>query len=168
MTMARTLNYSKIGVVIIDNDPSKVTGLRNYLQIRFGKLLRISTFNTGASALADIDKNTDMVILENYLTGENGTDIRNSIKEKNHSIQVVRLGTKREVGDAVEIYNNGVQRTPSLHRAGRAFLDPVFRVVSYPARIISKEFRVNQFLGIIFTSILFLGILTALFLAFVI
>jgi DNA-binding NarL/FixJ family response regulator len=156
----------EIGLFIVDNDPSVSTSLRNFLELQFGDLLLISIFSSGAEALAAIDQKTEIIVLENYLTGETGTDIRHSIKRKNRLIQVLSLGTDREIVDAIEIYSTGYRRT-SLNEPGRrTFLSPVYKVLTYPARKLAKEFEVSEILAVVLTSIFFIGIVVSLWMAF--
>lgn len=156
----------EIGLFIIDNDPSIATALRNFLEVRFGDLLSISIFSSGAEALAAIDKKTEIVVLENYLTGETGTDIRNSIKKKNRLIQVLPLGIHHETADSIEAYSRGNGRSSLFQPGKRTVLTPVYKALTYPGRKLAREFEVNEILGIVLTSILFVGIVVGLGMAF--
>jgi DNA-binding NtrC family response regulator len=164
--MIRTGVRREIGLFIVDNDPSVSTTLRNFLEVRFGDLLTIAIFSSGAEALAAIDQKTEIIILENYLTGETGTDIRQSIKKKNRLIQVLSLGTDREIADAIEIYSTGQKRTILFEPGKRTFLTPVYKVLTYPGRKLAKEFEVSEILAVVVTSIFFIGIVVSLWMTF--
>lgn len=156
----------EIGLFIVDNDPSVSTTLRNFLELHFGDLLTISIFNSGAEALAAIDQKTEIIILENYLTGETGTDIRHSIKKKNRLIQVLSLGADREIIDAIEIYSTGKRRSMLFEPGKRTLLTPVYKALTYPGRKLAKEFEVSEVLAVVLTSIFFVGIVVSLWMTF--
>lgn len=101
------MNVVMLNLFIINNDPSIVTGIKNYLDKRFGETINILTFNTGKDALLELNQNTNLVILDNYMEGENGTDIRKQIKKENHKTQVIMLCSNEDLAVAIEIYKQG-------------------------------------------------------------
>lgn len=164
--MKAAISRRDIGLFIVDNDPSIATTLRNYLELRFGPLLTISIFSSGAEALAAIDQKTEIIVLENYLLGETGTDIRHSIKKKNRQIQVFASGVDQETADAIEAYSKDDKSRLPFRLDRRKLHAPILKALTYPGRKLAKEFEVNEILGIVVTSIFFIGIVVGLSMAF--
>jgi len=146
--MEDTIVKREIGLFIINNDTSISNALRNFLQIRFGELLTISIFSSGEEALAAIDQKTEIIVLENYLKGETDTAIRNSIKNKNRFIEVIRLGTNDEMTDVIESYTRGNTKSFHFKPGNRTMFTPVFKTFTYPGRKLAKEFNINEILAI--------------------
>jgi len=97
-----------LNLFIINNNPAIVIETKNYLEKRFGPTLNIFTFNTGVDALLALDPETNLVILDNYLEGENGTDIRKKVKSKNHKTQVIMQCPNDEMAIAIEVYRQAM------------------------------------------------------------
>lgn len=74
----RTLN-----LFIVDDNQLTVVALKHYIQNKFGKGIKISTFYDGESCIKEVNKNTDLVILDYFLGGKNGLEILKEIKEIN-------------------------------------------------------------------------------------
>lgn len=156
------IHSSKIKLFIVVNETAVSVNLRNFLKMRFGDSLNVKTFATGVDAVNAVDNETDIVILENYLSGENGNDIWNSIKKKNKNIHLIRLGTNSEISDSIENFQNKIPRRQSSINSTRNLLRPVYSIITYPGRKIAKAFSINEFLALIITSIIFIGIAVAL------
>lgn len=155
----------EIGLFIVHNDPAISTALRNFLEVRFGNLLTISIFSTGAEAVEAIDLKTEIIILENYLTGETGTGVRQSIKRKNRLIRVIPLGTDGEIAKEIEMYSKGNRKTLLSQHGNQTLMTPVYKALTYPGRQLAKEFNVSEILAIVLTSIVFIGIVVALWMS---
>ena len=72
-----------LNLFIVDDNQSMVVALKHYIQNKFGKGIKISTFYDGESCIKEVDKDTDLVILDYFLDGKNGLDVLKEIKEIN-------------------------------------------------------------------------------------
>ena len=61
-----------LNLFIVDDNRLMVSTLKQYLQNRFGMGINISTFNDGESCLKNVNKETNIVILDYYMPGQNG------------------------------------------------------------------------------------------------
>ena len=143
---------------IVDDNPLVVTGLRNYLNLKFGNNLTISTFSTGKSALEQLDKNTGIVILDYYLENENGNDVLKAIKEINPTTKVIMLSSNEDIGVAIESFRNGA--TDYVVKGAKAWdkiISDVYRIVTYPIHYIARELRISKLLAMILLSFIFVA-----------
>lgn len=147
-----------LNLFIVDDNPLVVTGLRNYLNQRFGTNITISTFTTGASALEQIDKNTGIVILDYYLENENGNDVLKSIKKINPKTEVIMLSSNEDIGVAIESFRNGA--TDYVVKGAKAWdkvISDVYKIITFPVRFIAKELKISKFLAMILLSFVFVA-----------
>lgn len=143
---------------IVDDNPLVVAGLKNYLNTRFGTNLIISTFNSGALALKQVDKNTSIVILDYYLENENGNEILKSIKEINPSTEVIMLSSNEDIGVAIESFRNGA--TDYVVKGAKAWdkiISDVYKIITYPIHFIARELKISKFLAMILLSFIFVA-----------
>jgi len=149
-----------INLFIVDDNQSMVSNLKQYLQSRFGNVLKISTFNDGKSCLKKVDDATDIVILDGYLNGESGLDVLKSIKEINDKTQVIMLSSNEDIAMAIDSFRMGakdyvVKGSPgSMKRVGRL----IGRILTGPIRIIVREFGVSKFVAIFLLTFVTMGI----------
>src|SRR6267143_2028228 len=101
------MNMQGLNLFIINDDKLMASGLKHYLERRFGKDLIISTFSTGESALKKINKDTHMVILDYFLENENGNDVLMSIKKTNPETEVIMLSSNEDMGVAIDSFRKG-------------------------------------------------------------
>lgn len=138
-----------LNLFIVDDNSLTLTSLRNYLNIRFGKDLNISTFLSGANALEKVDKNTGVVILDYYLEGENGNDILQSIKKINPKTEVIMFSSNEEMGVAIDSFRKGASDyVVKGDKAWRKISHIVLDIITYPVRILVQEFKVTKFVAI--------------------
>lgn len=154
------MNTQGLNLFIVDDNPLMVEGLRKYLDTKFGKELNISTFNSGKSALQNIDNNTGIVILDYYLNGENGNEVLKSIKEKNPKTEVIMLTSNDDIAVAIESFRKGAKDyVVKGEKAGRKLTKLIYDIISYPINVLMREFGVTKFVAIFLLTFVTMGII---------
>lgn len=148
-----------LNLFIIDDNSLVSTNLRNFLNTRFGKDLSISTFLTGASALKEINKDTDIVILDYDLGGENGNDVLKSIKSINSDTEVIMFTSNDEIATAIESFKNGasdyvIKGDKSLKK----IVSLINKIITYPINIMVREFGISKFVAIFLLTFVSVGV----------
>jgi DNA-binding NarL/FixJ family response regulator len=157
------MNTQGLNLFIIDDNQLMATGLRIYLNNRFGTNLNISTFNTGVSALKEVDTNTAIVILDYYLEGENGNDILKSIKKINPNTEVIMLSSNEDIAIAIDSFRNGAtDYVVKGEKAWKKVTSLVYGVITYPVRIMVREWGLNKYIAIFILTFVIMGVLAYL------
>lgn len=157
-----------LNLFIVDDNALTLTDLRNYLNIRFGKDLNISTFLSGAGALEKLDENTGVVILDYDLEGENGNDILQSIKKINPKTEVIMFSSNEEIGVAIDSFRKGASNYVVKGAGGwRKISKLVLDVITYPVRILVQEFRVTKFVAIFLVTFAVMAVVVGLTLKYI-
>lgn len=142
-----------LNLFIVDDNKSMVVALKHYIQNKFGNGIKISTFYDGESCIKEVDKNTDLVILDYFLDGKNGLDVLKEIKEINPKTEVVMLSSNNDIDLVIESLRNGatdyVAKGPSSWNRLTALIS---RIITAPLRIIVREFGVSKFMAIFFMT----------------
>lgn len=153
------MNSQVLNLFIIDDNPMVLTDLRNYLQQRFGNDLVISTFQTGTAALEQVDENTRIVILDYHLENEDGNEILKSIKIRNPKTEVIMFTSNVEVSVAIESFREGASNYIIKGKGGmKKITSHVRQIITYPIRILVKEFGIHKYLALFLLTFLSLGI----------
>ncbi len=153
------MNTQGLNLFIIDDNQLLLTGLRNYLHTRFGTHLNISTFSTGKSALNKVDKNTKIVILDYFLDGENGNDVLQSIKTINPQTEVIMLSSNEDIGVAIDAFRKGAADFVIKGEKDKKKISSlIYNILTYPIRIMVREFGISKFLAIFLMTFLTMGI----------
>jgi DNA-binding NtrC family response regulator len=103
------MKTQELNLFIVDDDKSMAMTLEHYLNELFGNKLNISTFYDGESCLANINSQTDVVILDYFLKGKNGNEILRSIKKLNPRIEVIMLSGNESLETAVMAFELGAK-----------------------------------------------------------
>jgi len=157
------MNTQGLNLFIIDDNQLMATGLKIYLNNRFGTNLNISTFNTGVSALKEVDKNTGIVILDYQLEGENGNDILKSIKRINPNTEVIMLSSNEDIATAIDSFRNGAtDYVVKGEKAWKKVTSLVYGVITYPVRIMVREWGLNKYIAIFLLTFVIMGIIAYL------
>lgn len=159
-----TTQSHKKNVFIVDNDPEVTLELKNLLEIRFRDMFDYFIFHTGAHAKDESDNRTDIVIINNYLTGENGTMVAESMKKRNPNLKIVMLTTNEEVVYDIEQICNQPEAPgviqPPVTRSNR-YLAIRDSKLMFPFRFIFyKEFRTKKYLLIFFVTFIIVGLIS--------
>ena len=156
-----------LNLFIVDDDSVSVKGIRSYLTSRFGTSLNISSFYTGESALKKIDKDTNIVILDYNLKGENGNEVLKAIKKINPQTEVIMLTSNENIGVAIDSFRKGATDYVLKGRnAQRNIAAIVYNILAFPVRMMVKEFNVSKLLAIFLVTFISMGIAVALYLNF--
>ncbi len=148
-----------INLFIVDDDKLVVSDLKIFLNYKFGSDLTISTFNDGESCLKQVDKNTDVVILDYFLNGQNGLEILKLIKDINPKTEVIMLSSNDDIALAIQTFRNGatdyvIKGQGSLKKIQKL----IYRVITEPIRIIIREFGVSKYMAIFFLTFAIMAI----------
>jgi len=158
-----------LNLYIVDDNLLMAAGLRNYLVTKFGSNLNISTFLTGASVLEKIDKHTNIVILDYFLENENGNDVLKSIKSINPATEVIMLSSNQDMGIAIDAFRKGAKDyVVKGEKSWLTLYSLVYSIITYPVRIMVKEFGVSKFLAIFLLTFLLTGLAVFIAMRFII
>ena len=148
-----------LNLLIIDDDPLVTSRLRNYLHKRFGVDLNITTYNRSADALKKIDKNTGIVILDTYLEGKSDDSVFKEIKRINPKTEVIMLTKHEDIGIAIDIYREGaIGFAVKGENSRKEISSIVYDLITYPIRILVKEFGISKYLAIFLLAFVSIGI----------
>lgn len=157
-----------LNLFIVDDNLLSLTSLRDYLDIRFGKDLNISTFLSGAKALEKVDKNTGIVILDYDLKGENGNVVLQSIKKINPKTEVIMFSSNEEIGVAIDSLRKGASNYVVKDDTGRRKISNlVLNIITYPVRILVQEFGVTKFVAIFILTFVIMAVVVYLALKYI-
>lgn len=162
------MSNQKLNLFIVDDNKLMVSGLRNYLTTKFGSDLNISTFFTGESVLNKVDQDTNIVILDYFLGDENGNEVLKSIKKINPKTEVIMLSSNEDIGVAIDSFRKGatdvvVKGNDSMKKISAL----VYGIITYPIRILVKEFGVSKFLAIFLLTFIIMGIVVFITLKYI-
>lgn len=148
-----------LNLFIVDDNALVLSTLRNYLNNRFGKDLNISTFLSGEKALKEVGKNTDIVILDYHLKNENGNEVLQSIKNINAKTEVIMLTSNEEVAVAIESFKIGASDYVIKGKSAlKSIALLVNDIITYPIRVMVREFGVSKFVAIFLLTFVSVGI----------
>ena len=148
-----------LNLFIVDDDPLMLTGLRNFLDNKFGANINISTFSTGDSVLKKVDKSTNIVILDYYLEGKNGNEVLKSIKNINPKTEVIMLSSNEDIVIAIEAFRKGAtDYVIKGEKAWNKISSLVYNIITYPIRVLVREFGISKYLAIFLLTFVIMGI----------
>jgi DNA-binding NtrC family response regulator len=158
-TKSKQMNPQGMNLFIVDDNKLMVTGLKQYLYNRFGKMLNISTFHTGESCLEKVDQNTNLVILDYFLDGKNGNDILKSIKLINPKTEVIILSSNEDIGTAIESFHQGAtDYVVKNDKAWKKIIPHVYRSITEPIRKLAREYGFSKFMAIFLFTFILMGL----------
>lgn len=153
------MSSQALNLFIVDDNPLQVTGLRNYLDMRFGAHLNISAFYSGESALKKVDDTTSIVILDYFLEGENGNEVLESIKKINPQTQVIMLSSNEDVAVAIESLQKGATDfVLKGENSWKRLTNIVYGIIMFPIRVLVREFGISKYLAIFLLAFISVGI----------
>lgn len=152
-----------LNLFIVDDNKSMVLALKQYIQSKFGKIIKISTFSSGESCIKEVDANTDLVILDYFLEGKNGLEVLKDIKDINPKTEVIMLSSNNDIDLVIDSIRNGaaeyVVKGPSSWKKITTFIN---HIITAPIRIIVREFRVSKYIAIFLMTFITMGIAVAI------
>jgi DNA-binding NtrC family response regulator len=159
------MNTPGMNLFIVDDNKLMVSGLKKYLNLRFGKSLNISTFYTGESCLEKVDQKTNLVILDYFLDGKNGNEILKMIKKINPKTEVIMLSNNEDVGTAIESFREGaIDYLIKNEQPWKKLIPHVYRAITEPIRRMAKEYGFSKFTIIFLATFILLGAVILFFL----
>ena len=145
---------------IIGGNQVITQNLDDYLKETFGTTLNISIFNNGENALKNIDSNTNIVIIDDFLPDLSGNDLLKSIKKINPKTEVIMLSSKEEIKLAIDAFRNGATDYIIIGSGAKnRIANDIKRIVFYPIRVLAQEFGISTFLAVFLLSFITVGIL---------
>lgn len=101
-------------VFIVEDNQMLLTALSVFLNERFGSSLSISTFATGEQAIDQIDRTTQIIILDYFLDtmekdAANGLEIMKRIKKRYPNVHVIMLSSQERYGLAMQTIQSGAE-----------------------------------------------------------
>lgn len=148
-----------LNLFIVNNNPSTVVDIHRYIDKNFKSVFSIFSFNTGKDALTALDRNTNLVILDQYLLGENGDEIRKFIRTSFPYTRVIMFASNNEMTSEIDRFiettkNNFAPRLSTWKKIAH----PIKRVVNYPVEILVNEFKVRKFVAIFIVAFVIVGL----------
>lgn len=161
------MKTQSLNLFIVDNSMSAIKELKEHLLNRFGEGIRIEAFNNSKSCLEKVDENTNIVVLNNHLKGENDIEVLQSIKEINPNTEVIVLSEEEDIAQAVDSYRAGAKGIVIRGSdSGRRVAKLITRIFTAPIRIIEKELGLSQRIAIFIMSFLTVGAIVLLYFIF--
>jgi DNA-binding NtrC family response regulator len=141
---------SGLHLFIIDNDIANAMRLQFYLNKRFKRDLVISLFNSGAAALSKMNSKTNIVIFDPEIKDESGNELLDVIKKDYPKTEVILLTSNEDIGLAIESFKKGASDVilKNQFSSWRKLSSGIYSIITYPVRIMVKEFGVSKFVAI--------------------
>lgn len=144
---------------IVEDNPLMAEGLRNFLEKKFGSELHISTFDNGENVLKAINSDTTIVLLDYDLKGERADQLLKAIKVINPKTEVIILSSNEDIGVAIDTFRKGAnQFVVKGKNAQETISYQIFKIITFPAQYLVKEFGVNKFLAYFLLTFASVGI----------
>lgn len=166
--MRNKMENDAMNLFIVDSDELMVNGLKQYLDNKFGNSLNISTFTTGESCLANVNRKTRFVVLAYFLNGRNGNEILKLIKKINPATEVIMLSSNDNIAVVIESFRNGANdfvlkgKNSQIKIAQR-----LINLTTYPVRYLVTEFGVSKYLAMFLLTLVTLGIVVFIAMKFI-
>ncbi len=146
-----------LNVFVLNDNTTIADKLKGYLERRFGEKITISLFSNSQSLFTKLDKNVDLVVLDDYLydavtnTGANISELVNKIKVMSDKTEVIVLSSEAGVEEKIRTMNIGANNEiiiPNKHGSWSKIHLTLYNIVSYPISFLMNEFKVTKFVSI--------------------
>lgn len=161
-------------VYLVDDDKMFLTSLKNSLQQKFGKLLRIYEFTKAEDCLVnmerakDEDEEPDVVILDYYLNddrdpdNQNGVKVLRELKNISNDTTVIMLSGEDRLQVAMDCVRNGayeyvVKSESAFVRIQHALKNVIDNIKS--AKKSNRYFKTNITLALIIIAIILIDVI---------
>ena len=149
-----------MNLFIVDDNKLVVSDLKNYLIQRFGLNLNISTFYDGESCLKNVDKDTNIVILDYDLNGKNGLEVLKEIKTKNPKTEVIMFSSNEDIATAIQSFRGGAKDYVVKGQGSwKKITKLVYTIITEPIRIIVREFKVSKYMAVFLLTFVIMGLI---------
>jgi DNA-binding NtrC family response regulator len=153
------METQKMNLFIVDDNLLVVADLKHYLGNRFGGDVNISTFENGEDCLAQVNKDTHIVILDYFMEGKNGVDVLKSIKTINPNTNVIMLSGNESMAVAIESFRAGAEDyVVKGIGARKKVTNLIYHIITEPIRIMIREFGISRYLSIFLLAFATMGI----------
>ena len=149
---------------IVEDDQENSLKLHEFLEKRFGTIYTIFTYTNAVQALAKVDENTSVIVLDYNYFGEEGTKIVNFIKNINNKTKVIILSNNEDIGATIDSYKIEDNAYLSKGKGIKKKLNTtIFKIIAYPANYLQERYSLSQafvytvFVFILFSLIIFIG-----------
>jgi response regulator RpfG family c-di-GMP phosphodiesterase len=138
-----------LNVFILNDNTTIADKLKQFLIRRFGNKLNISLFSTSENFFNQLNKNVDLVVLDDYLYDEvthSGADVTalvKKIKELNDKAEVIVLSSE---ADSPELGSHAI--IPNKRGAWSKVHLALYKIANYPISFLVNEFKVSKFVAI--------------------
>ena len=158
-----------LNLFIVEDNHFPTKSLSHYLRRKFGKKLKISTYFNDESALREVNKDTNIVILDYNKKNGNGIEVLESIKKINPATEVIMLSSNEEIEIAIDAYCKGaIDYVINDKTAWQKIGAIVAKIMMYPVHVLVKEFGVSKFVAIFLINFILVGIVSFVVLRFII
>jgi DNA-binding NarL/FixJ family response regulator len=103
------MEKQRLNLFIVANNALVGNGLRHYLQSRFGGSVRITNFYNSRTCLKKMDKSTQLVVLDYFLSGKSGLETLKCIKAINPDAEVIMHSSSEAVAACIEAFHKGLE-----------------------------------------------------------
>lgn len=164
----KTTRFGKKSLFIVDNDPEVTIDLKNLLETEFPDMFDYFLFHTGLSALDECNSRTDIVIINNFLTGENGTSVAEQMKKVNPNIHIVMLTSSQEIlMDLEEFCERPIETIKPPIKKRSTYEALKNSRILYPFQYLGREFRARKFVFIFIVTFILVGLTSFIFLRYI-
>ncbi|MDZ4752107.1 MAG: response regulator [Flavobacteriales bacterium] len=152
-----------INLFIVDDDQEVIVGLRRFLDQKFGNNINITEFNDGSIALRRVNQSTDIVVLDYQTEKRSEEHLIKEIKAINPKTQVIVLSTNENIGIAVDSYRNGANDVALVGVNAKSKISTmIYDVITFPIRLIVREFGVSKFVAIFLLTFITIGVIAVI------
>ena len=143
------MKSKQLNLFIVDDNELSVATLKIYLEERFDTSLKVSTYYTAASCLANISEDTDIVILDYFLDeNRDGLEVLQEIKKINPLTEVIMLSSNQDIAIAIDSFRMGAKDyVVKGHGSWKKITMLVEKIIRAPIRVLVKEFGVSTFMA---------------------
>ena len=149
-------------IFVVINNVSVLTDLYKYLREEFNQRFTILTFKTINETVPHLDKNPDIVVLDNALQNENISEFQELIENKNPQVRVLMLSSHQQVGNALNESLNKPTPEVEPEKPRRNFFSLLYQAAVYPIQLLTREFKVSKFVAIFILTFTTVGIVSFL------
>lgn len=154
------MSNQTLNLFIVEEDVENALKLHHFLETRFGTVFNIFTFHNPATALAKVDKDTSVVVLDYDYFGARGNEIINSIKRINQKTQVIILSNYEEISGVIDTYaKKGDYYFHKGKRVKKKLSTTILEIITYPANYLQMKYSIGQFFIYLIFLFVVVGIL---------
>ena len=153
------MNTQAINVFIVDENRQMDKGLKQTLADKFGKSLKISTFQRAESCLKRVDKNTHFAILVSFVEAVRKNAMLKTIKMINPETEVVILSHNDNIETIIESFRAGAtDYIIKDSNANRNVVADIYWKITEPIRKMGREYGYVKFATVFVGTFILMGV----------